>query len=251
VNGRPADLPGSDAMVGLFINTLPVRVLCRPDLSLADVVIELQQRQTALLDHHHYGLADIQRGVGLPALFDTIVVFESFPIDREGLVEANDAAGFTIDGIRPFAGSHYPLTLNSADPYLRLSLDYQNHLYDRVTAEGIAARLVRVLEALVVDPGVRVGAVDVLGAGEWEWLVGGVNETGRGVVGGTLPDVFEARVASAPDRVAVVGEGVRLSYGELDRRANQLAHWLVERGAGPDRVVAVRVPRSVDLVVAV
>src|SRR5262249_55242084 len=77
VNGRPADVPGSDEMVGLFINTLPTRVFCPPQESVGDVITKLQDRQVALLDHHYYGLADIQRGVGLPALFDTIVVFEN------------------------------------------------------------------------------------------------------------------------------------------------------------------------------
>ncbi|MFZ4185629.1 amino acid adenylation domain-containing protein, partial [Streptomyces pseudogriseolus] len=171
VNGRPADLTGAEEMVGLFINTLPTRALCRPEQSVADVITDLQDRQITLLDHHYYGLADIQRGVGLPALFDTIVVFENYPIDREGIVEANTSAGVTIDAIRPFAGSHYPLTLNSSDPYLRLSLDYQRNLYDRDTAEVIAARLVRVLEQVLADPNVPVGAVEVLSAEERDRLV--------------------------------------------------------------------------------
>ncbi|MFD5186327.1 amino acid adenylation domain-containing protein [Streptomyces sp. NPDC058372] len=153
VNGRPADLPGSDEMVGLFVNTLPIRVPCRPDRSVGDVIAELQDRQTALLDHHHHGLADIQRDVGVPALFDTIIAFENYPLDRQGIIDANISAGFTIDGIRPIAGSHYPLTLNASDPYLRLTLDYQNNLYDRDTAEALAARLVRVMEQLAADPG--------------------------------------------------------------------------------------------------
>lgn len=251
VNGRPADLPGSDEMVGLFINTLPVRVFCRPEHSVAEVITELQQRQTALLDHSYYGLADIQRGVGLPALFDTIVVFQSYPIDREGLIEANTSAGFTIDGIRPFAGSHYPLTLNAADPYLRLSLDYQNNLYDRDSAGVIAARLVRVLQQVLDDPTAPVGAVDVLAAGEWDWLVRRVNDTARPVAADTLPGAFEAQVQRDPDRVALIGERETLTYQEFNRRANQLAHWLVEQGAGPEQLVAVRVPRSVDLLVAI
>jgi amino acid adenylation domain-containing protein/non-ribosomal peptide synthase protein (TIGR01720 family) len=251
VNGRPADLPGSDEMVGLFINTLPIRALCRPDHSVGEVITELQRRQTGLLDHHYYGLADIQRDVGLPALFDTIVVFQSYPIDREGMVEANTAAGFTIDSIRPFAGSHYPLTLNASDPYLRLSLDYQNNLYDRDAAEVIAARLVRVLERVLDDPTALVGAVEVLAEDERDWLVRRVNDTAHPVAADTLPDAFEAQVERDPDRVALIGERETLTYREFNRRANQLAHWLVERGAGPEQLVAVCIPRSVDLMVAI
>ncbi|WP_018803940.1 non-ribosomal peptide synthetase [Salinispora arenicola] len=251
VNGRPADLPGSEDMVGLFINTLPTRAFCRPDSTVADVVTDLQDRQIALLDHHYYGLADIQRGVGLPALFDTIVVFENYPIDREGIVEANASAGFTIDAIRPFAGSHYPLTLNSSDPYLRLSLDYQRNLYDREAAEVIAARLVRVLEQVLKDPTVPVAAVEVLDEQERDRLVRRINDTAHPVAADTLPRAFEAQVERDPDRVALVGEQETLTYGQFNRRANQLAHWLVEQGAGPEQLVAVRIPRSVDLLVAI
>ncbi len=221
-----------------------------PDRSLAEVVTDLQNRQIGLLDHHYYGLADIQRGVGLPALFDTIVVFENYPIDREGIVDANAAAGFTIDAIRPFAGSHYPLTLNSSDPYLRLSLDYQRNLYDRDAAEVIAARLVRVLEQVLKDPTVPVGAVEVLGEDERDLLVRRVNDTAHPVAADTLPGAFEAQAERDPDRVALIGEQETLTYGELNRRANRLAHWLVEQGAGPEQLVAVRIPRSVDLLVA-
>ncbi|MGV9315007.1 amino acid adenylation domain-containing protein [Streptomyces sp. NPDC003691] len=251
VNGRPAELPGSDEMVGLFINTLPVRVPCRPGEPVADTVTALQRRQTALLDHNHHGLADIQRATGLPVLFDTIVVFQSYPIDREGLVEANTSAGFTIDAIRPFAGSHYPLTLNSSDPYLRLSLDYQNHVYDRASAELLAGRLVRVLEQIAADPRLPVGAVEVLSPAERQWLLRDLNDTAHPVAAATLPAAFEAQVRRDPDRVAVISGQQTLRYGEFNRRANRLAHWLLERGAGAERIVAVRIPRSVELMVAV
>ncbi|GAB3740911.1 hypothetical protein GCM10027598_71120 [Amycolatopsis oliviviridis] len=250
VNGRPTELPGSDEMVGLFISTLPIRVFCRPEQSMAGVITELQDRQIALLDHHYYGLSDIQRGTGLPALFDTFVGFENYPIDRAGIVEANASAGLTIDAIRPIAGAHYALALGSVDPYLRLWLDYQNNLYDRAAAEVIAARVVRVLEQVAADPLVPVGAIEVLSAGEREWLLRKVNDTARPVSEGTLPEAIEAQVERDPDRVAVIGEQETLSYGELNRRANRLAHWLIERGAGGEQVVAVRVPRSVELVVA-
>ncbi|PWI09284.1 non-ribosomal peptide synthetase [Streptomyces sp. NWU339] len=250
VNGRPADLPGSDEMVGLFINTLPTRVFCRPDHSMGDVITDLQDRQTALLDHHHYGLADIQRSVGLPALFDTLIVFENYPIDREGIVEANASAGFTIDGIRPFAGSHYPLTLNSSDPYLRLSLDYQNNLYDRAAAEAIAARLVRVLDQLLADPGTRLRDIDVLGEEERNWLLHGVNDTAEPTLESGLVEAVRRQVEATPQALAVVAEDESLTYEELDERANRLAHWLIDRGVRPESLVAVRLPRSAELVVA-
>jgi amino acid adenylation domain-containing protein/non-ribosomal peptide synthase protein (TIGR01720 family) len=250
VNGRPAELIGSDEMVGLFINTLPIRVFWQLNDSVADIVTQLQNRQMALLDHHYYGLADIQRESGLPALFDTFIGFENYPMDREGMVEANTSAGLTIDAIRPIAGAHYALALAAADPYLRMSLDYQKDLYTLDEAEAVGARLVRVLEQVLADPHTPVSAIEVLSQEERERLLRGVNDTAHPVSGDTLPGAFEAQAERTPDRVAVVGEQETLTYGEFNRRANQLAHWLVEHGAGPDQPVAVRIPRSVDLMVA-
>ncbi|MFI9764407.1 amino acid adenylation domain-containing protein [Streptomyces sp. NPDC051963] len=250
VNGRPADLVGSDEMVGLFINTLPTRVFCRPDHTMGEVITDLQNRQTSLLDHHYYGLADIQRNVQLPALFDTLIVFENYPIDREGMIDANASAGFTIDGIRPFAGSHYPLTLNSADPYLRLSLDYQNNLYDRAAAEEIAARLVRVLDQLLADPGTRLADVDVLGDTERDRLLHEVNDTAEPTLEQGLVETVRRQAEKTPQALAVAAEDESLTYGELEERTNRLAHWLIDRGVRPESLVAVRLPRSAELVLA-
>ncbi|HJP74821.1 MAG TPA: amino acid adenylation domain-containing protein [Pseudonocardiaceae bacterium] len=251
VNGRPAGLLGSDEMVGLFINTLPIRVFCPPRDSLAKVMTDLQGRQTALLDHHYYGLADIQRNVGLPALFDTIVVFESYPIDREGLAEAKESAGFSIDSIKPVAGSHYALTLNSGDPYLRLSIDFQDNLYQRGEVQVIADRLARVLEQIIVDPNVPVAAVEILDADERDWLVRQVNDTAQPITARTLPEEFEAQAARTPELTALISEQGNLTYQEFNERSNQLAHWLIEQGAGPEQLVGVRIPRSIDLMVAI
>ncbi|MFD6414435.1 AMP-binding protein, partial [Nocardia asteroides] len=229
---------------------LPTRVDCGPRHTMGEVITGLQDRQTALLDHHHHGLADIQRSVGLPALFDTLIVFENYPIDREGMVEANTSAGFTIDGIRPFAGSHYPLTLNSSDPYLRLSLDYQNNLYERAQAEEIAARLVRVLDLLLADPATRLGDVDVLDDRERDWLLREVNDTAEPTLRAGLVEEVRRQAEATPEAPAVIAEDESLTYAELDARANRLAHWLIDRGAGPESPVAVRLPRSARLVVA-
>src|SRR5690606_32502345 len=96
VSGRPAAVSGVESMVGLFINTLPVRVTLSPWDTLAQVLTRLQERQAALLDHHHYGLADIQRATGLSNLFDTVAVFESFPMED---ATAADPRGIAVRGV--------------------------------------------------------------------------------------------------------------------------------------------------------
>ncbi|MCM6773182.1 amino acid adenylation domain-containing protein [Nocardia sp. CDC159] len=256
VSGRPPAVRGVDSMVGLFINTLPVRVVCRPGASFAEMVRRLQVRQAALLEHHHHPLAEIHRSLGMSTLFDTLLVFESFPVDRAGISEANTAAGITVTGIRPFSGTHYPLSVfAAADPHVRMSLEYATDVFDRETVEGIARRFVAVLERVVADPGQPIAALDVLIAGERERLLEARNDTGAqdravdAAAGASIPELFAARVAVDPEAVAVIADGATLTYAGLNARANRLAHWLVERFAvGPEDVVAVALPRSAELV---
>ncbi|WP_331721435.1 amino acid adenylation domain-containing protein [Streptomyces sp. NBC_00212] len=251
VSGRPPMVAGVDSMVGLFINTLPVRVDCAPADTLSEVLTGLQDRQGALLDHQHYGLAEIHHATGLKSLFDTIVVFDSYPIDRAGISEAYSAAGIAVTGISPLSGTHYPMIVTAtAEPRLRVALEYQHHLFDSAAVETIAARFQRILQQLVEDPQVRVGQVDVLEAAERDRLLVEFNDTAAPASELTVPALFERQAARTPDAVAVVFEDTSLTYRELDVRANRLARELIVRGAGPETVVGLALPRSAELVVA-
>ncbi|MEU9110199.1 AMP-binding protein, partial [Streptomyces xanthophaeus] len=126
---------------------------------------------------------------------------------------------------------------------------YATDVFDGATVTALWRRLLMVLESVVADPDVRIGAVEVLEPGEYEKFVLDVNDTALPVREECVPELFERRVAGDRDAVAVVFEDQSVSYGELDERANRLARLLIERGAGPEQVVAVAVPRSVDLVV--
>ncbi|MFJ5779588.1 amino acid adenylation domain-containing protein [Streptomyces sp. NPDC093094] len=252
VSGRPPAVPDVGSTVGMFINTLPVRVGYAPGDTLAEILTRLQNRQAGLLDHHHHGLAQIQQAAGLPALFDTLVVFESYPVDREGLESAADAAdGITFTGLRAATATHYPLTLMAAaDPHLQLVLQYTRGVLDRAAAEVLAGRLVRVLRQLAADPGLRAAHLDVLDPAERERLPAESEGTAVPVPDVTVTGLVEAQAARTPDEVAVVAGGESLTYREVTARADRLAGELVRRGVGPESLVAVSLPRSADLVVA-
>ncbi|HEY0697778.1 MAG TPA: AMP-binding protein, partial [Micromonospora sp.] len=250
VSGRPAELTGVDSMIGMFINTVPVRVRHHAADPVGDVLRDLQARRTALLDHDHVGLIDLQRSAGLPTLFDSLVVFESYPIDRAALAEATTAAGITCTGIRPFSGTHYPLTLMAvATPRLRLSLDHRCDVVDHDTASALAGRLLRVLRGIAADPAVPVGAIDTLTPGERAWLLGELTDTAVAGPGVTIPELIDRQVAATPDAVAVECGAVALTYRELDARAGRLARELIRRGAGPESLIGLALPRTADLVV--
>ncbi|MFF0505035.1 amino acid adenylation domain-containing protein [Streptomyces fimicarius] len=248
VSGRPAELDGVEGMLGLFVNTLPTRVRAAPARSLGDTVADLHARQVALLDHQHLGLADIQRLVGLPALLDTMTVFENYPFDDEALTGSERAAGLDVRGIGGRDATHYPLTLaiTLQGGRLRLVLKHRPDLYDAPAARTVLDRLTRALDHLAHRPELPVGRMDLAPQAP-------AGLTGRPGTPATLgcAGTVAAVAAEHPDAVAVrpLDGGQPVTYGQLVARASRFADRLRAAGAGPESVVALLLPRSVDLVV--
>ena len=247
VAGRPPELPGIESMVGLFINTLPLRVRLAPEQPLGSLLAQLQDRQSALMAHQHVGLAEVQGLAGLGELFDTLVVFENYPVDRSG-PEAE--AGLRLADITGHDATHYPFTLMAIPgESLQLRLDYRRDLFDRGSIEALAQRLIRLLEAAVADPEQPIGSLDILSIAERHIILRQWNDTARQIPSATLPALFAAQAAQNPDAVAVVFEDATLTYAQLDARANQLAHHLRGLGVGPEVVVGLCVERSLEMMV--
>jgi non-ribosomal peptide synthetase component F len=250
VAGRPPDLPGVESMIGLFINTVPVRVELDPGVPMAALLTALQDQQSGLISHQHLGLATIQRLAGRGAMFDTLVVYENYPRDPARLRAAADR-GLTVTVAGGLSASHYPLTLTAVpDLPLRLRVGYQPGIIDPGFAEATARRLARVLEQMAADPQLRIGQVEVLEAGEQRRVLAGWNDTARPVPSGTLAGLFAAQAARTPDAVALTCEDTALTYRELDAAASRLAWLLIGRGVGPEQVVALAVPASAEMAVA-
>ncbi|MCA2219589.1 condensation domain-containing protein, partial [Jidongwangia harbinensis] len=167
VSGRPAELGGVEDMIGLFINTLPLRLRLQPGETLHGLLTRLQDDQTRLLDHHHLGLIDIQRAAGHTDMFDSIILVENFPLEMTGIVESVRTAGLRLGAVSNVESTHYPLALAVATrDQLRLRLEYRPDLFGRARVEGLAETLVRLLTAVVADPDLPLARVDVLGEAE-------------------------------------------------------------------------------------
>ncbi|MEV5838185.1 amino acid adenylation domain-containing protein [Nocardia sp. NPDC052112] len=251
VSGRPAELPGVESMVGLFINTLPVRVRIDGKLAIGEFLQSLQREQAALLDHHYLGLTDIQRIAGAGAQFDTLLVFESYPIDRDAITAASSIDGMSVTGVGTSDDTHYPLTLLvTATSTLELTYKYQGDRFRADEVESLAARLTRVLDALLGEPTAPVGDIDImLSDAERDRVLVEWNATGHTVEPELLLDGYRRAVQAHPERVAVVYEGAELTYGELDERVNRLARLLISQGVGAESLVGLAIRRSLDLVV--
>nr|WP_157357341.1 non-ribosomal peptide synthase/polyketide synthase [Amycolatopsis nigrescens] len=249
VSGRPPELDGVESMIGLFINTVPVRLRTTAEDSLAEVLDRLQEQQSELIAHQHLGLADIQRLAGLGELFDTLIVFESYP--------GGGAALGAEDGVRLTErahedATHYPFAW-AVEPgeRLRLTAEYRTDLFGAAAVDRIVAGMRRLFEAMVADAGQSLAAVDILTPAERRRILIEWNDGGLEVPATTVPALFEAQVRRDPRVPAVASGGVRWSFGELNERANRLARLLVTRGAGPERIVALALPRSAEFLLAI
>ncbi|MET8422683.1 amino acid adenylation domain-containing protein [Nocardia sp. NPDC004860] len=255
VSGRPPQLAGIETMIGLFLNAIPVRVRLTPGSTLTEVLRALQDEQAALLDHHYVGLGEIQEIAGVDGLFDSIVVFASFPVDEESLDDAAapiDGAG--ILGASAVNGTHYPLTVmvQPRGKGLGFGVKYLRDLFEEDAAQAIAHRLSALLSRIAADPRARVAAVDALLDGERRELAAvNATEVPELLDDSTLLTLFDAQVARTPDAPAVIFGRTTLTYAELDARSRRLAQELTLRGVGAESRVAVAMRRGIDLVVAV
>ncbi|MFJ2576630.1 amino acid adenylation domain-containing protein [Kitasatospora aureofaciens] len=249
VSGRPAELPGMDTMVGLFINTVPLRLRVRPEESLLAALSSVQRQVSGMMAHHHLGLPDIQRASGLSTLFDTITVTENYPLGGEDLTEL--PGNLTLAGARGTDANHYPLSIAALPgDVLRLSFGYREEVFRRSDIEAIGERLRLLLEAFADDPDQAVGRLRVQSGAERERMLALGSPARPLAAGATIPALFAEQVGRHPEAVALAHEGTELSYPELNARANRLARTLIERGVGPERIVALALPRSPELVVA-
>src|SRR5271156_6251629 len=252
VSGRPAEVAGAESMVGLFINTVPVRARITPATTTTDLLDQLQSAHNDTFEHQHLALRDIHRITGLERLFDTLFVYENYPLDTAVLPSVD---GLAVTGFSNREHNHYPLAVVALPGHeLDLRVEFDTDVFDAASIEALVERWRRVVVAMTADPDRRLSSVDVLDEAEHARLDGWGNravltEAVRTPV--SIPAVFAAQAARTPEAVAVTGEGLSVTYRQLDEASNRLAHLLVGRGVGPGQRVALLLERSVEAVVAI
>ncbi|MFJ8794694.1 condensation domain-containing protein, partial [Streptomyces sp. NPDC102462] len=213
VAGRPPELPGAETAVGLFINTVPVRVRLDGAQPLDRMLAELQDRQGALMAHQHLGLADIQGAVGPAASFDTLLVYENYPRSRR---PAPDPGAVTFSSLEARQATHYPLSVGIApDERLRVDVTYHPGLIEEQLGEALGGIVARVLEQLAQDPTAPVGRLGVLTGPERGLVLEGWGATAGGVPGGLVPELVAGRVRVSPGAVALSEGDLSMTYEEL------------------------------------
>ncbi|WP_261576328.1 amino acid adenylation domain-containing protein, partial [Frankia gtarii] len=203
VSGRPPEIAGVESMVGLFINTVPVRVRWSPAETAHTLLERLHDAQAAVLDHQYLGLNEVQGVTGVPSgrLFDTLMVFETFPLDTAGLLDADRSGGLTAEVGWSRGYTHYPITimLMPDDDVLRIKVEYRTDLFTSTEARTMLRRVLDVLTTLSSHSDVPLSRVDVLSADERRMLV--EEWSGRGPRSGLDSASAAALVTADGDRV--------------------------------------------------
>ncbi|MFI8546244.1 amino acid adenylation domain-containing protein [Spirillospora sp. NPDC077959] len=250
-----------DDLVGMFVNMLVLRTDTSGDPSFRDLIGRVKETDLAAYGHQDLPFERLvevlnpARSMARHPLFQVVLSFQNNP---EARLELDGLSG----GAEPLGSgaAKYDLSLyleerhgdDGAPAGIEAGLEYALDLFDPGTAETIAARFERLVRELIADPDASIGAAEILSGGERRTLLrrwaGG---KGGDVERTTIPALFEAQAAARPDAPAVTFDGVTWAYGEVNARANRLAHRLIEQGVGPERFVALSLPRSADLVVAI
>ncbi len=245
MSGRSEAIDGVEAHIGLFTNTLPVRLGLRPDQPVLEQLANVQQRQIRLLEHDVIGLGEIQRLCGVSNLFDTLLVVENYPEDAN--LFAADFGGLRCVGARNRGYTHYPLTLMVLPGHeLELRLEYREGVKE---PERIARRVTRLLEQIVERPDAPLSAMDVLLPDERD-LLARVNTTKVANHPSTLCELLADQAQCTPDAIALVDGDHALSYREVRRQVTALARNFAATGVTTGDIVAIALPRSVRLVIA-
>ncbi len=262
VSGRPPTLPGAEEMIGLFINTLPVRIQADPDAALLTWLQRVQADLAEMRQFEHSPLVQVQSWSDIPRdtpLFESILVFENYPVDtalREQFGGANTAlSGLQIRDIRSREQTNYPLTaVSGPGQQIGLKLSYDRSRFDGSTIARMLDHWRTLLEGMAATPQARLADLPMLTAAEQEQLLFRWNATDQPADDLLAHQAFEAQAACTPDTPALIfvpeaGPEVTLTYAELNARANQLAHHLRSLGVGPESIVGLMVERSPEMII--
>ncbi|MGW9433846.1 non-ribosomal peptide synthetase, partial [Streptomyces decoyicus] len=257
IAGRTDD--ALDDLVGFFINTLVLRTDTSGDPTFAELLGRVREADLAAYTHQDVPferlveIVNPTRSLAHHPLYQVMLTFQNN--DAELALPGLTTQDYALD----VASAKFDLSFDVEEQHdssgvpsgVRGLVEFATDLFDRRTAENIAGWLERLLRNAVTDASRPIGELDVLTDRERDLLLNGWNDTARDVADATLAELFEAQVTRTPDATALEHDGTQFTYAELNARANQLARFLITQGSGPEKYVAVALPRSIDFVVAI
>ena len=252
VSGRPAELPGAETAIGIFINTLPVRARVKAEDSALSLFRQIQDQQTQARQFEYSSLVQIQGWSEVPRslpLFESLIVFENYPVDEAMKQQRRNPS---IEEVRSHEQTNYPLSLVSGPGReLELIISYDSSRFEADTINRMLGHLQTMLTSIAANPQQPVAQIPLLTAAEQQQMTEWNETTAPFPADRCAHQLFEQQAARTPDNIAVSFAGQTLTYRELNERANQLAQHLQRRGIGPEMMIGLCVERSLELVVGI
>ncbi|AXY74566.1 amino acid adenylation domain-containing protein [Paraflavitalea soli] len=258
VSGRPAELDGVENMIGLFINTLPVRVQLEAGMTMKELLQKIQADAIAGVPHHYLRLSELQTISGLGnQLFDHILTYENYPVEQ--LIgnkgpDLDGLEGLSLLGAEVRDQTNYDLTVMAVPEGegMYIKLGYNGALFTDEAILRIKTHLEQAVNFIIRHEETSLSAIEYLPMRERQLQVERFNTAVAGSLAGkTIIDLFYEQVDAMPDDIAVVCGGSVLSYQALDALSNQWAHYLVGKGIKPGTLVPLCTRRSTGFLVAI
>ncbi|WP_055108259.1 non-ribosomal peptide synthetase [Paenibacillus ihumii] len=253
VSGRSSDIPGIEKMVGLFINTIPVRIKAEEHSTFDQLVRDVKWRDIEAQRHDYISLAQIQASSPLKQdMFDILYVFQNYPvIGGNSGMEEQPGLGFAVQETDTHEQTNYNLTFMAAPgEEIVLKMTFNSNVYSHALIKQLLKHFVHLSRQVAADPTQRIGELEIITEAEKRRIAEDFNATQAPYPKEkTVVELFEEQVKRLGEQPAVIYGGQQLSYRELDERSSQLAHALRSRGVGRDMPVAVMAERSAEMIV--
>jgi amino acid adenylation domain-containing protein/non-ribosomal peptide synthase protein (TIGR01720 family) len=252
VSGRPEELAEVEDRVGLYINMLPLSTEVSEERRMVEWLTQLQQEQLESRRYQYVSLNKIQGWAGLGGeLFDSMISFQNFPVSEA--LRKGSGSGLQVGQMELQEQlTNYPLGLRvTGGERLKLEFIYKDQLLPAREVERIRGHFERVLDQVIDGSDKRIGELQLLTEAEQKQLDGFNATAAEYPRDKTVVQLFEAQVTRTPAAIAVVYEGLEMSYAELDARSNQLGHYLRGRGVKEEVLVGVCLERSIELIIGI
>ncbi|MCB9348850.1 MAG: amino acid adenylation domain-containing protein [Lewinellaceae bacterium] len=250
-SGRSIDMEGIEQMLGLFINTIPLRVTWEPGQSFVTLLQRLQEQSLAVQTYDYFGLTQIKASSNQQVdLFDHIMIFENYPVEET----LNDGRDVKVVSSTTFDPTHYGLALLLAPgEQLGIKLVYQEQAWPAAWAKRLETHIRQAVSNILKQPDQPIGQIDILPAAERRQILEEFNDTRAGFPADkTIIDLFEEQVEKGPEHIAVIFGDTSLTYRQLNEKANQLARYLrTNYHIKADDIIALQLERSEWMLIAI
>lgn len=247
VQVRPTEIEDIENMVGIFINTIPTRIQSKENQSFIDLIKDTQQRAVESKEYNYTSLAEIQAQCELKSgLLDHFVIFQNYPTSENSGKEEIKITDFTV-----FEQTHYNFSLMIIPSNtLKFKFYFNNRVYSKEFIQYLSKHVESIVRQIVKNPEILIKEIEIVTESEKEVILDDFSiNISNYLTDKTLIQLFEEQVKRTPNHKAVFYNGTALTYRELNERANQVAHVLVNKGVTRNEVVGISIERSTELII--